>query len=145
MRWVFVAGVAGLALAGCDQPAEVAKPCLDPVLTPKAAAGTWPGEHERAQICIEVSAFQIARKGGPVEAAGEAATAKCAGNVAASFKALRKSGPVWPYQRKQIEEDYAHFGLTSAARARSEGCGAAPGQPEEAKEGECAWWWCSKK
>jgi hypothetical protein len=148
MRGARLFGVAVLTLlvAGCDKPAEDVRPCLDPVLTPKQAAGTWGGERERAQICVEVSSFQIARKGGPVSAVGPAAVAACADKEASALAALASSGPVYPYQRKYIADDYAHLASVTAVRARSLGCGArlgAPPAPEQ--EGECAWWWCSRK
>jgi hypothetical protein len=140
--------MAALALlaAGCDKPADDVRPCLDPALTPRLAAGTWGGERERAQICIEVSAFQIARKGGPVAAVGPAAVAACADPEASALAALENSGPVYSYQRQYIAADYAHLANVTAARARSEGCGAKTGAPPAPeREGTCAWWWCSKK
>jgi hypothetical protein len=129
MHGARLVGVAALALAvaACDKAADDARPCLDPVLTPKGAAGTWAGDRERAQICIEVSAFKIARKGGSVAAVGPAAVAACAAEEASALKALEKLGPVYPYQRQDIDDDYAHLARVTAVRARSEGCGVKPG------------------
>ena len=110
----------------------------------RAPAGEWAGERERAEICIQLSAFQTARRGGPVAAVGPAAVAACAAKEASALKALGQLGPVYPYQRKYIADDYAHLAKVTAVRARSEGCGAKPGELSEAREGECAWWWCSR-
>jgi hypothetical protein len=133
MRRAGLVGVAAMALAvaGCDKAADDVRPCLDPTLTPKGAAGTWAGDRERAQICIEVSAFKIARKGGSIAAVGPAAVAACAAEEESALKSLEKLGPVYPYQREDIEDDYVHLARVTAVRARSEGCGAKPGAPTD--------------
>jgi hypothetical protein len=66
----------------------------------------------------------------PVAEAGRSAVARCERAEKASVAALRGLGPVYPYQREQIEEDFVHLGLMAATRARSTGCGRPQEQPE---------------
>jgi hypothetical protein len=92
--------------------------------------GTWAAEREQANFCIKMAAFELVKGGGPVADAGRLAVARCSRLEDAFTAALKRAGPVYPYQRRLIADDFAHLGLITAVRARSIGCGRPQGQPE---------------
>lgn len=118
-----------LALAACSKPAgPPPDPCVMPRFAVTAAPGTYMAAREAATICVKRSAFELARKGGPLPPIAAAAMAQCANEEAATIAALKKDGPVYDYQRQMIHDDLTHNADRAASQARSIGCGKKPGE-----------------
>jgi hypothetical protein len=120
-----------VALAGCDKapPPAVACPAIDP--TPHADPATWRGAREKAILCIKAEARRLVVARQPLAAAADGAVAHCAATEAKALTALRKLGPVYPYQYGVIRDEYAHLALVSATQAKAIGCGRAPGSADD--------------
>ena len=98
-----------VVLVGCARAAPPEDSCKAPDFTAKAAAGTFAAEKEAASICVRKAAFALAKGGGDIAHAGEAALAQCAAQEAA----IGKSGDtLYDWQRKVLHES-----LTPPARS----------------------------
>jgi hypothetical protein len=117
-----------LTLWGCDKPAPPADPCVPPTLAPSADSTGYAGQRELAHACMKTAAYAIARKGGPVAAVADAVLGQCAHKEADEIAALKKTGPVYPYQVAEIHEGLVHMAKISAIQARAKGCGLPPGE-----------------
>ena len=118
---------ASLALAGCDSPTPLVDTCVPPKPVQPAAPDSYAGQRDLARFCMKSAAYEFARKGGPVAAVADAAVAQCAPKEADVIAALKRTGPVYPYQRQEIHEELTHLAKVSAVRARARGCGATGG------------------
>ena len=121
-------------LAACDKPpAPQAQNACPPLrLVQHGDLGTYVGQREREGLCIKAAARDLTLAGGPVADAAAAALARCAPREADVIAALKKDGPVWPYQRQQIHQDMSHLAFVAATQARATGCGRRPGEPTDA-------------
>ena len=119
-------------LAACAKPApQVQNSCPPLRLVQHGDLGAYVGQRERESLCIKAAAHDLAQAGGPVADASRAALARCAPQEADVIAALKKDGPVWPYQRKQIHDDMTHLAQIAATQARALGCGRKPGDPDD--------------
>jgi len=121
-------------LAACDkqQPAAQAQNSCPPLrLVQHGDLNTYVGQREREGLCIKAAARDLTLAGGPVADAAAAALARCGPQEADVIAALKKDGPVWPYQRQQIHDDMAHLAQIAATQARALGCGRKPGDPDD--------------
>jgi hypothetical protein len=120
-------------LAGCAQPDETPT-CRALHLSMHAPPGTYASQLERADICVKTVARELTRAGGPPADAARAAVHRCATDEAAAIAALKKTGPVWPYQKRMIHDGLAHLAAIAAIQARSTGCGRKAGEPADTPE-----------
>ncbi len=119
---------AAVVLMSCARAAPPEDSCKAPDFTPKAAAATFAGEKEAASICVRKAAFALAKGGGDIAHAGEAALAQCAVQEAA----IGKSGDtLYDWQRQALHESLTHTGQITATQARSKGCGLPPGTAKD--------------
>ena len=119
---------AAVVLVGCAKAAAPEDSCKTPDFTAKAAAGTFAGEREAASICVRKAAFALAKGGGDIAHAGEAALAQCSAQEAA----IGKSGDtLYDWQRKALHESLTHTGQITATQARAIGCGLPPGSAKD--------------
>jgi hypothetical protein len=116
-----------LALTGCEQHDAPQSACTPPTVVQPANPASYGGQRDLARYCIKLNAYNYARQALAVAQVAAVALKQCAANEAATVAALRRTGPVYPYQRQEIDADLAHLAQVSAMRARSRGCGA-PGQ-----------------
>jgi len=128
------ATVAGLALtailAGCaPAPPPLQASCPPLRRTVITNPDSYPGQRARLALCIKSAARGLDLAGGPPAEAARAAVARCAPMEAAAVAALRKSGPVWPYQKAIIHDEVSHLALVAATQSRATGCGRKPGDP----------------
>lgn len=119
---------ATIVLSCCDRPAPPVDTCVAPTLAPPTDPASYAGQRELAHACMKTAAYSIARKGGSVAAVAEAVLDQCAGKEADEIAALKKTGPVYPYQVAEIHDGLVHLAKVSAVQARSKGCGLGPGQ-----------------
>jgi len=127
IRAVTLAAAAAV-LAGCAK-APPEDTCKAPDFTAKAAPGTYAAQKEAVTLCVRKAAFALAKAGGDISHAGEAALAQCK----AEEDAVGKTGPdkLYDWQRDELHESLLHTGKITAAQARSLGCGAPPGAPKD--------------
>jgi hypothetical protein len=120
-------------LAGCQQRATVAiDPCRPSALPPPTQpADTYAGEIERVTLCVKAAVRDFDRAGGPVEAAAQAAAARCAPHEQAEIAALARQERVYQWEKDQIHDKLEHQALINARQARSRGCGRPAGAPED--------------
>ena len=129
MRLLAVTGcAAALGLFGCDKPAPSVDTCVTPRQTAPADPRSYAGQRELAHACVKSAAYGIAREGRAVDLVADAVLRQCAGKEADEIAALKRTGPVYPYQVAQIHEGLVHMAKLSAVQARARGCGLAPGQ-----------------
>jgi hypothetical protein len=115
-------------LAGCTpKAAPKVDFCAKPAMAATQPAGTFQGASERATICVKLAAYDADRAGGPVEAAAQAAMARCAPQEAAELAALARTQKVYGWEKDQIHEKLQHLALLSARQDRARGCGRAGG------------------
>jgi hypothetical protein len=117
--------VAVVAVSGCDKPAAPDVACTPPAPVRPADPDSYAGQRDLARYCIKQAAYEFARKGLPVAEVAASASQQCAPHEEATIAALRRTGPVYPYQRKEVDDDLAHLAQIAAVQARSRGCGIA--------------------
>jgi hypothetical protein len=119
---------AALDLSGCGKSEAPAETCVVPPPAAAADRGSYAGQRVLAHACMKAAAYAIARKGGSVAFVADAVFSQCAGKEADEIAALKKTGPVYPYQTAEIHEALVHQAMISAVQARAKGCGLPPGQ-----------------
>lgn len=119
---------AALGLVGCDKPAQSVDTCVTPRLTAPTDPRDYAGQRELAHVCMKTAAYAIARDGRAVDLVADAVFRQCAGKEADEIAALKRTGPVYPYQIAQIHEGLVHLARISAIQARAKGCGLSPGE-----------------
>jgi hypothetical protein len=122
-----IVGVACL-VAGCEKPPPPAALCPPLRLTAHAEPGTYAGQRELANICVKTRAREFTRSGAPPAEAARSAVTACAPEQAKALTALARLGPVWPYQRAILRDEYSHVAVLEAIQSRSIGCGLKPSQ-----------------
>ncbi len=129
LRLLAVMGcAAALGLAGCDKSAQSVDTCVTPRLTAPADSRSYAGQRELAHACVKTAAYAIARDARAVDLVADAVFRQCAGKEADEIAALKRTGPVYPYQVTQIHEALVHLARISAIQARAKGCGLSPGE-----------------
>ena len=100
-----------------------------PAFTPKAAAGTYAAEKEAVTICVRKAAFGLAKAGGDIRHAGEAAVGQCAAEEAAV--GVKSGDKIYQWQRNELHDSLIHTAQIAATQARATGCGLPPGAAKD--------------
>ena len=115
---------AAVILVGCAKAAPE-DTCKSPDFTARAAAGTYAAEKEAVTICVRKAAFTLAKAGGDIRHAGEAAVGQCAAQEAAV--GVKSGDKIYEWQRKELHASLIHTAQIAATQARATGCGLPPG------------------
>ena len=123
-----VLAAAAIVLVGCAK-APPEDTCKTPDFTPKAASGTYAAEKEAVTICVRKAAFGLAKAGGDIRHAGEAAVGQCAAEEAAV--GVKSGDRIYEWQRKELHDSLIHTAQIAATQARATGCGLPPGAAKD--------------